>query len=417
MNQQSEGATAPVLPLHRQYALLGLVSAGLLLASAFYWFGAWLMSPQPIADQPTPPGTFRPTHDQLQALSIQTVGLSSLDRLTTASGTIVADGDLSTPVLMPYSGQVVRVLVDAGAIVGKGQPLLIVRTPDFVDARNTLFSAQAALRNAQSQLANARRAEERQRQIYLTAGGAEKDYLQSQTDLAAATAAERAAEAAVGAARDKLAIMGKSPTEISRLERSRGVDALSEETALLAPIGGLVASRDVSPGQYVSVGAANPLFTITNPSQVWLIAQLPESEAATVHVGDDAEVTTPGLPGRVFHAKIDNVGAALDLATHRLPVRATIANPDGALKPQMFVTFSIHHRSTARAIRVPATAVIHEGDTARVWVLRPDGLLVARTIRLGEEQDGFVEVTQGLRAGERIVTAGALFVNEAGLGE
>ncbi|MDE2561656.1 MAG: efflux RND transporter periplasmic adaptor subunit [Sphingomonadales bacterium] len=363
-----------------------------------------------------PPGTFRPTAEQLRSLTLKRVGSDQLDYLTSATGTIAADGDLSTPVLLPYSGQVTRVLVDAGAVVRQGQPLLTIRTGDFVDARNTLFAADATLRSSQAQLLNARRNAERARALADTAGGARKDAQQAQTDLAAAEAQERSAEAAVGAARDKLAILGKSPAEITRIEGSREVSGLHEETTLHAPISGTVATRDVSPGQYVAVGGDKPVFTITNPSRVWLVAQLSETDASAVHVGDSADVTTPAYPGRVFHATIDLVGAGLDPATHRLPVRATIANPDLALKPQMFASFSIRRPSAEARVYVPATAVIHEGETARVWVLRPDRRLQARAVTTGEEQDGRIEVVSGLRPGETIVTSGAIFVNEAGLG-
>jgi cobalt-zinc-cadmium efflux system membrane fusion protein len=173
----------------------------------------------------------------------------------------------------------------------------------------------------------------------------------------------------------------------------------------------------VSAGQYVSQGGDKPVMTITDPAQVWLVAQIAESDASAVHLGDAVTVTTPALPGRSFHATIDLVGAALDPQTHRLPVRATIANPDRALKPQMFASFSIQRPQRGMALRVPVAAVIHEGDAARVWVVRPDGLLQARTVTAGDAQDGTIAVLAGLRPGERIVTSGALFVNEAGLGE
>jgi cobalt-zinc-cadmium efflux system membrane fusion protein len=83
----------------------------------------------------------------------------------------------------------------------------------------------------------------------------------------------------------------------------------------------------------------------------------------------------------------------------------------------MFASFAIHRATSTKAIVVPAVAVIHEGDNARVWVVRPDGLLVSRNVTTGDAQDGKVTITSGLQPGERIVTAGALFVNEAGLGE
>ena len=188
-------------------------------------------------------------------------------------------------------------------------------------------------------------------------------------------------------------------------------------TTLVAPISGVVASRDVAPGQYVSQGGDKPVMTITDPSRVWLIAQVAESDAENVCVGDPVEVTTPAVPGRVFHATIDLVGAALDPQTHRLPVRASIPNPDKALKPQMFASFAIKHLNAGEAIRVPAAAVIHEGDNARVWIMRPDGLLVARDVTTGDSANGLVTITSGLKPGEKIVTSGALFVNEAGIGE
>ncbi len=372
---------------------------------------------EPAPAPATPAGTFRPTKDQMAGLTTMRVGYGASDARTLASGAITVDGDRSTPVLMPYSGQVVRVLADAGQHVTQGQPLLLIKTSDFVDARSGLFAARAAAQNAQAQLATAERTAERQRQIYETAGGALKDYQQAKTDLAAAQATARTAQAALGAARDKLAILGKSQGEIARLESVGEVSGIHDVTTLHAPISGLIATRDVSAGQYLSQGGDKPVMTITDPSRVWLIAQLAEGDASAVHLGDSVTVTTPALPGRSFHATIDLVGAALDPQSHRLPVRATIANPDGALKPQMFASFSIQRPHSGDALLVPAEAVIHEGDDARVWVVRPDGLLVARTVTAGEEQDGKVAIVAGLKSGERIVTAGALFVNEAGLGE
>lgn len=366
---------------------------------------------------PPPPGTLRLSKDQLDAMPTMRVGLGASGDQTMATGAITVDGTRSTPVLMPYAGQVVRVLADAGQVVRQGQPLLLIKTSDFVDARSGLFSARAAYQNAQAQLVAAQRNADRQQQIYETAGGALKDYQQAKADLAAAQATARTAAASLGAARDKLAILGKSQGEINRLENVGEVSGIHDITTLHAPISGVIASRDVAAGQYVSQGGDKPVMTITDPSRVWLVAQVAESDAENVRVGDPVEVTTPAVPGRVFHATIDLVGAALDPQTHRLPVRASIPNPDKALKPQMFASFAIKHLNAGEAIRVPAAAVIHEGDTARVWIMRPDGLLVARDVKTGDSANGLVTISSGLKPGEKIVTSGALFVNEAGIGE
>lgn len=401
----------------QQWRWVGIAAAVLIGALVLFTVIGKLTHREETPPAPPPPGTLRLSKDQLAAMPTMRVGLGASGDQTMATGAITVDATRSTPVLMPYAGQVVRVLADAGQTVRQGQPLLLIKTSDFVDARSGLFSARAAYQNAQAQLVAAQRNADRQQQIYETAGGALKDYQQAKADLAAAQATARTAAASLGAARDKLAILGKSQGEINRLENVGEVSGIHDITTLHAPISGVIASRDVAAGQYVSQGGDKPVMTITDPSRVWLVAQVAESDAENVRVGDPVEVTTPALPGRVFHATIDLVGAALDPQTHRLPVRASIPNPDKALKPQMFASFAIKHLNAGEAIRVPAAAVIHEGDTARVWIMRPDGLLVARDVTTGDSANGLVTITQGLKPGEKIVTSGALFVNEAGIGE
>jgi cobalt-zinc-cadmium efflux system membrane fusion protein len=411
----------PTLPVGKalskpqQYRALAFGVLGLIVIWLLILLARWTLTPVPSSEAAQPAGTFRPTADQLAGLTIKSAGTFNDSDQTVATGAIAADDTRGTPVFMPYGGQVTQVYVDAGAQVQRGQPLLKIRTPDFVDARNTLFAAAATQRTAAGALRIAEENNHRQEEIYKTAGGAFKDYRQSQSDLIAAQSALRSAESALGAARDKLAIFGKSPGEINRLEHVHEVSGIHVETTLHAPVGGLIASRAVSPGLVVSAGGSTPVFTITDPTHVWLIAQLTEDDAALVHIGDAVDVTTTAYPGRTFHAKIDNIAAALDPSTHRLPVRASIKNPDRALKPQMFASFIIKHNVTdPNALSIPSSAVIHEGDAARIWVALPNGLLQARTIKVGDSVAGMVKVLSGLKPGEKIVTGGAIFVNEAG---
>jgi cobalt-zinc-cadmium efflux system membrane fusion protein len=365
---------------------------------------------------PLPPGTFRPTPEQFRQLRIVPVGTGADPASIVATGSIAVDEDHSTPVVLPYSGQVGEVYVQAGQHVAKGQPILKIASSDFVDARNALFAANAQRATASAALRTAEDNEKRQAAIYQSAGGALKDYRQAQSDLVSAQSTMRTADAALGAARDKLTLLGKSAPEIRRLEQAGEVAGIYSETTFHAPASGIVATRNVAPGQYVSSGGDKPVITITDLTHVWLVAQVDQSDAAKVHLGDAVVVTTPAYPGRAFHAVIDNIGAALDPATHRLPVRATVANPDESLKPDMFASFAIQRPSTGSAILIPAEAVIHEGDTARVWVAGDDGLLRARVVTIADSADGLVNVSSGLRPGERVVTSGAIFVNEAGLG-
>lgn len=423
MAETSDPATAAVAPAPgwsraRQWRILAIIAAAVLAGLLIYRIVLSLQPKEAAAALPVP-GVLTITPEQYAELKIQIVGSAAPGTTAQATGLIAVDENHSTPVLPPFSGQVMQIMAEPGQRVVMGQPLLKVRAPEFVDSRNALFAAAAQRATADSQLRVAEANARRQEEIYKTAGGALKDYQSAQNDLAVARSVVRTAEAALGAARDKLTILGKTPAEIDRLERVHEVDGIHAETTLHAPIGGVIASRAVALGQYLSAGGSAPAFVITDPHTVWLVAQIPETATAQVHLGDTVSVTTPAYPGRVFDARVDNIGAALDPATHRLPVRATIRNPDGALKPQMFASFTIRASSpvySGTGVTVPASAVIHEGDTARVWVAGPGRVLKARAVQLGNAGGGgTVQVVAGLRPGERVVTAGAIFVNEAGL--
>lgn len=366
---------------------------------------------------PRPPG-FRPTPQQRQSLTIETVGSTPTPAATIeATGTIAVDGNRSTPVSPPFGGMVTRLLVEPGQHVARGQPLMTVKSVEYVEARDALVAASAQHRAVVSQWRLARQNADRYGEIYRTAGGALKDYQQALSAVATAEGAVQAAAANVSGARGKLAVYGMTASAMRALESRQGAGAA--ETIVRAPIAGVIARRDVAAGQYID-GKGSAVIVITDPSAVWLIAQIAEQDAAHVRVGDAVTVTTPAWPGRRFTAKVAQVGAGLDPASHRLPVRATIANADGALKPDMFASFTILPRAPAgeatqaTAMLIPASAVIREGDNARVWVARPDGTLVPRRVATGQRSNGKVRVTAGLRLGERIVTGGALFVNEAG---
>ena len=188
---------------------------------------------------------------------------------------------------------------------------------------------------------------------------------------------------------------------------------MQPSATIAAPINGVVVDRQLGPGQYLQAGSGTPLFTIADPSNVWLLANVREADAGQVHLGQAVEVHVLAYPKRTFRARITYVAALVDAAPHRLPVRAEIDNRDAALKPEMFANFRILTSDASDSPAVPASAVVYEGDAAHVWVLAEDGLLAYRAIRVGRNNDGLVEVLDGIKAGERIGTKGALFIDQA----
>jgi len=131
-----------------------------------------------------------------------------------------------------------------------------------------------------------------------------------------------------------------------------------------------------------------------------------------VHPGQTVEVRVPAYPLRVFTARVTYVAAMIDSNTHRLPVRAELDNRDGALKPEMFASFRILTSDATESPAVPEMAVVYEGNAAHVWVVAGDGLLSFRTIHAGRINDGLIEVLDGLKAGEKVITKGGLFIDQ-----
>jgi cobalt-zinc-cadmium efflux system membrane fusion protein len=368
---------------------------------------------QPAAPATLPPGTFKPTEAQWKGFKIASVARIIFHSESVTEGNIAIDDDLTTPVYSPYSGRVVRLVARLGDVVERGAPLLSIEASEFVQAQNDLITALAAMRTAKAQQTQAQTNERRAHDLYLSQGGALKDWQQSQTDFAAAQNALHSAEIALAAVRNRLHILGKSDDDIAALEAAP-TQKIDPTAIVVAPIAGTVTQRQVGIGQFINSaanGASTPVYTIGDLSTVWLMANVREGDVPLMHVGAPVEVGVPAYPARVFNAKISWVGPSLDPNTHRLPVRADVENPDGALKPMMFANFAITTGNDATAPAVPQTAIVYEGDMVRVWLAHDGGTVESRTVRIGRIQDGMIEILDGLSAGDKIVTSGALFID------
>jgi len=381
----------------KQLLAAGVGVAALIVLIAVVWLGGAIFgqrqAPTPAS---APPGTFRASAGQMKTLTVASVAVHGFVSEELTEGKIAANGDRATPVFSPYSGRITRILAGLGDTVKAGAPLATLEAAEFVQAQSDLATAAA-------QLKLARIAEARKHALFDSKGGSLQDWQSAQTDLTAA-------ETTLSAVRNRLSILGKSPAEIASLERHQ---AISPVATLSAPIAGVVVDRQVGPGQYVQAGSATPQFTIADTSSVWLLANVRESDAALVKPGQSVEVHVPAYPKRVFKAQLTYVSAVVDPVTHRLPVRAAIGNRDGALKPEMFANFRILTGDASESPAVPLSAVVYEGADAHVWVVAADGLLSFRRIRTGRSNDGLVEVLDGLKPGENIVTKGGLFIDQA----
>jgi cobalt-zinc-cadmium efflux system membrane fusion protein len=381
----------------RQIRVVAILAVGVIAAVLLFWLGGSLFHKQEAAaaGPASPAGTFRASEQQLKTFIIETIAKHDFASDELTDGKIAVNADRSTPLYSPYSGRVVRVIAGLGDVVAAGAPLATVAASEYVQAQNDLATAAA-----QTKLARVNEA--RKHALFDAKGGSQQDWQQAQADL-------QTAEAGLQAVRNRLKIFDKSDAEIDALEKAPAIEAVA---TLKAPVGGVVVDRQVGPGQYLQAGGGTPAFTIADVGTVWLLANVREADAGRIKAGQSLEVHVLAYPGRVWKARISFVSAVVDPATHRVPVRASIDNADRALKPEMFANFRIVTSEATASVGVPNAAVVYEGELAHVWIIEGNGLIAYRAIKTGRHDGELVEVTDGLKPGERIVTKGGLFIDQ-----
>ena len=401
------------LSLRAQALVVGvalLVTGG---AAAFFLRGQVEPGPRnhdfEVSSQSKQPRTvFQPTPAQWATLAVATCSRHSFRSEQVTEGKIAIDEDRSTPGFSPYSGRVTKLLVKPGERVKRGQPLFVLEAPDMVQAQNEFITALSAANKVRSQLRLAQTVEKRNQDLFNARAVPLKDLQQAQNDLTSAQSDLRTAEIALEAARNRMRILGRTDADMAALEQ-RG--AISPEVTISAPIEGTVVQRKIGPGQYVNAGSSDPVFVIGDLSTAWLVAFVRESDAQKVRLGQPIGFTILAEPDRVFEAKVDFVAAALDPATRRLLVRATIDNKDGLLKPEMFANVTMYSPGAGVGVAIPREAVIYEADSARVWVARDDKTVELRSIKPGLVNGSLIQVVEGLAPGEKVITRGSLFID------
>jgi len=345
------------------------------------------------------PGTVVVPKEQLARLHVEPVAASSLRPTIQATGTAQFNADVSTQVLAPISGPVTRILAEPGTSVRAGQALALVSSPDFA-------TAVADFRKAQAAWVQTKRVADLDEQLWKNDAIAKRDLEQAQTD-AVAAAADR------DAALQQLRALGVDDASIDALREGREVAAL--QGAIRAPIAGTVVERLINPGQLLQAGST-PAYTIANLATMWVQTSVFESDLSSVQVGDRAEVTTAAA-STPFVGRVTYIAALVDPATKATSVRVVVPNTGRLLKKDMYVQVVIHASRERTGILVPVTSVLRDDDNLPFVFVEVAGAtgtsFARRQITIGTRAGDRYEVKAGLKAGERIISEGALFVQFA----
>ncbi len=188
---------------------------------------------------------------------------------------------------------------------------------------------------------------------------------------------------------------------------SGGAKASGGKVALTSPMTGVVTHLDVTRGQ--AVDRTQALFEIEDLTQVWAAAQVPERDASLIAKVARVMVTAQALPGRTFAASVQTLASSIDSKTRTLAVQCLVPNPQGLLKPGMFVSVDFAGRAKTKGISVPAESVIEEGGKSFVFV-QHDKEFHREEVKLGSKNGTQVQILSGLEAGDNLVVKGAFIL-------
>ncbi len=318
-------------------------------------------------------------------LVVQPVELRQAPHALVFPANVEADPAHTTNILPPLTGKVVALKVGLGDRVERGQLLAVIASGDFAQAATDVDKARDALELA-------RKALERARGVQQAGGNAAKD-------LEAAQSAYHQAQAEFDRAQTRLTAMGGAS----------GQHAL-RTMQVTAPLSGYVTALTVSPGAYVNDATAS-MMTVANLDTVWITANVPESDAGQVAKGQAVDAVLSAYPGKQFRGSVSFVSPLLQADTRRDLVRASFANPDGQLKPNMFANASIDVPQPPQVF-VPDSALLMNNDNISVFVETAPWTFERRTVELSYDETAGARVVKGLKAGDRVIVKGGVLLND-----
>jgi len=332
---------------------------------------------------------------QLAAVKVEPVEDRTFPVEKDAVGSIDFNEDMAVQVFTPYQGRIIALYASVGDDVKKGQTLFTIDSPDLLQAESTLIAAAGVLELTTRNLA-------RLRELY-------KSLAVSQHDLEQAISDQQTAEGNLRAARDAVRIFGKSDAEIDRIVAARAADPT---LVVASSIDGRVTQRNAAPGLFVQPASPPPPYVVADINTMWMLANVAETDSPAFRVGQQVQVALSAFPGRSFEGKITTIGASVDPNTRRVLVRSQISDPEHELRSGMFGNFVITVASPLSSLAIPLAGVVREGDgTMSVWVTADRRHFTRRSVKIGEQREGYRQILEGLQVGELAATDGAIFLS------
>ncbi len=320
----------------------------------------------------------------LKTIEIDSVSNSKVINSITLTGKVDFNEDNVIKIYPPVSGTVGDIKVMLGDYVKAGQVLAIVRSPEMAGYSTDLITAQTNLEVAKKKLD--------------ATNDMLKSGLASATDQLAAQAAYNQAQATLEKAQRVLQLNGGSQNGTYTVK---------------APISGFIVEKQVNNNMVIRTDNSAGLFTISDLKNVWVMANVYESNIPLIQMGDSVNVTTLSYPGKIFRGKVDKIMNVLDPTNKVMKVRIVLSNPNYLLKPEMFANVTVVSTENKHMLCVPAKALIFDHSQYYVLVYKTASDISIRPVQVANTVGDKVYLSNGVSLGEKIIASQALLIYQA----
>ena len=323
--------------------------------------------------------------DSLHArIKMDTVAECALSTALTLTGKVAFNDEKVAKIFPLVSGNIMNVKVQLGDYVSRGQQLAVIRSGEMAGYGNDLISSKTNLLVAKKNMDAAE-------DMY-------KSGLMSQKDLINAQAMYQQAQSQLRRSNQILQINGGN---------TQG------QFYVKAPISGFIVEKQITNNMSIRPDNTSNLFTISDLKNVWVLANVYESNINKVHLGDKAEITTLSYPGKTFLGKVDKILNVLDPASKVMKIRIVLDNPGYLLKPEMFASVNVLSNSSEKALCIPSSALIF--DHSQYFVLLYKGkenvkIVPVTVINKGDEK---TYISGGLHQGDVIIGSDTVLIYDA----
>lgn len=317
-------------------------------------------------------------------ITIDTAKITTIKNELSLSGEVSYDDNAVVKVFPFSGGQVLDVKVSLGDKVTKGQTLAIVRSADVAGNYTDLTSSKADQAIAKRQL-------EQAEYLYKNGISSERDYTEAKENF-------NKAQAAYNKVQEQISINGGGNT------------SPGGTLVIKAPESGYVVEKNITTGSFIRPDNNNAMFTISNMKDVWIWANVFESDISKVKSGYSARITTVAYPDKVFTGKVDAISSVLDPDNKVMKIKIVLPNQGMLLKPEMFTNVVISNTDKAQSVSIPAKAVVFDNSKNFVVVYNDKCDLKLREVSVIKTVEDTSYIASGLKPGDRVISKNQLLL-------